>query len=137
VAISAMVLASIALVLAATGVYGVMSYLVSQQTQEIGIRMALGATRRDILRMVAEQALTPVLLGVAAGVLGAAVVSSLLRALLAIDPAAPDLTAGIGAFDPVTYAVLSAAVTAIAALASYIPARRAMRVDPLVACRSE
>jgi putative ABC transport system permease protein len=136
-ATSTAVFAFLALTLAAVGIYGVVSYLVSQQTQDIGVRMALGATTRDIMWMVIGQGLRPVLAGMTAGILGAAAISSLLHAALLIDPAAPDLTSGVGAFDPATYVGLSLAVTAIAAFASYIPARRASSVDPLVALRHE
>ena len=132
----AAVLAGLALLLAVAGIYGVMSYLVSQRVREIGIRMALGATAADVLRMVVRQGLTPVLAGAAVGIVAAAGVSSILRSTL-VSPSSPDLLFGIGAFDPVTFIAVGGFLAFVAALASWIPARRAMKVDPMTALRCE
>jgi putative ABC transport system permease protein len=119
--------ASIALLLAAIGIYGVTSHAVGQRTQEVGIRMAMGAARRDVLRMMLLQHLRPALLGMAVGVGGAIALSRFLRSLLF----------GVSETDPVTFALVSAVLLAVAALACFVPARRATRVDPLVALRTE
>jgi predicted permease len=132
----AAVLAGLALLLAVAGIYGVMSYLVSQRVREIGIRMALGATAADVLRMVVRQGLSPVGAGAAVGVVAAAAVSSVLRSTL-VSPSNPDLLFGIGAFDPVTFVGVGGLLAFVAALASWIPARRAMTVDPMTALRCE
>lgn len=129
-------LACLALVLAAVGIYGVTAYHVSQRTREIGIRMALGANAADVRRLVVREAMTPVLAGGALGLLAAVAIASGLRAIL-VSPASPDLMFGVGAFDPATFIGVSAFLAAVTALASYIPARRAIRVDPLVALRYE
>jgi putative ABC transport system permease protein len=119
--------AGIALLLAAIGIYGVTSHAVSQRTQEMGIRMALGAARRDVLRMMLLQHLRPAVFGVAAGIAGALLLSQSLRALLY----------GVAATDPWTFAAMAVVLLAVAAAACWLPARRATRVDPLIAVRSE
>ena len=135
-AVFAGTLACIALVLAAVGIYGVTAYHVSQRTREIGIRMALGANAADVRRLVVRQAMTPALAGGALGLLAAAGIASGLRAIL-VSPTSPDLMFGVGAFDPATFIGVSVFLLAITALASHIPARRAISVDPLVALRHE
>jgi putative ABC transport system permease protein len=119
--------AATALALSAIGTYGVMAYFVTQRTHEIGIRMALGASRRDVVAMVLRQGVRLAAAGVMAGVVGA----------LLITRAIGDLLFGVGPRDPWTLVALSAALTAVALLACYIPARRATRVDPIRALRYE
>jgi ABC-type antimicrobial peptide transport system permease subunit len=127
-------LAGLALILAAIGIYGVMSYLVSQRIQEIGIRMTLGATPSDVLRAVVRQGLQPVFIGAGLGLVGAGAVSGLLRAIL-VFPGSPDMLFGISIFDPLTFAGLTGFLAAVAMVACAIPARRATRVDPMAALR--
>ena len=130
------ILACLALPLAAVGIYGVISYLVSQRTREIGIRMALGATRADILNLILRQGMHPVIIGAALGLLLSATASSVVHAFL-VFPGAPDALFGVSFLDPFSFVCLSCLLTAVALLASYIPARRAMRVDPIAALRYE
>jgi predicted permease len=123
----ASVLSILGTLLAALGIYGVLSYSVSQRIREIGIRVALGAQRSHVLRLVVGHGLRLAILGAALGVLAA----------LAITREMSSLLFGVGASDPLTLAIVLLVVTAVAALAAYIPARRAMRVDPMVALRYE
>ncbi|MEP7345199.1 MAG: ABC transporter permease [Gemmatimonadaceae bacterium] len=127
---SAVLLASFAglgLLLTAVGVYGTIAYTVSRRTREIGVRMALGAKSADVVRLVMQRAVLLGLGGVALGVAGAWAVSRVLQALLF----------GVSSTDPVTYAALAVGVAALAGLASWLPARRAAHIDPLIALRSE
>jgi putative ABC transport system permease protein len=116
---------AIALFLAVIGVYGVMAYTVNQRTQEVGIRMALGAQRQDILRMVVRQGLTLAGLGLGIGLLLSLGATRGLSSFLL----------GVSAFDPVVFVGVTAALCAAAIAASLGPARKAMKVDPLVALR--
>lgn len=134
--LSAMFLAGVALLLASIGVYGVMAFVVSQREKEVGIHMALGATRRNVLLLMLRQGMRPVVVGGAFGIVGALGVSGLLRALL-IFPGSMDVLYGAHWFDPATFIGLSCLLAGIALFACYLPARRATRVDPLVALRHE
>jgi ABC-type antimicrobial peptide transport system permease subunit len=118
---------ALALVLAVVGTYGVIAYSVSQRRQEIGIRMALGATRRDVLGMVLATALRLAGAGIAIGILLA----------IAATRAVSSLLYGVGTTDPVTFGLTVAILFAAALTAAYLPARRATRVDPMAALRSE
>jgi macrolide transport system ATP-binding/permease protein len=117
----------LALLLAAMGTYGVMAYSVSQRTQEIGLRMALGAQRIDILRLILSGAMAMVLVGVGAGLLVAMMAARSLGTLLF----------GIGGFDVLSFFGTAALLIGVALIACWVPARRAMRVDPMVALRYE
>jgi predicted permease len=121
------IFATVALLLAAIGIYGVMAYSFSQRMHEIGIRIALGAQRIDIFRMAVGEGMRLVVIGLAAGLVGAMVLTRFVRTMLF----------GVSPSDPVTFGAISAALAAVAFLACYIPARRATRVDPLVALRNE
>jgi predicted permease len=121
------VFASVALVLATIGIYGVMAYLVNQGTREIGIRMALGATQHDILGLVVRQGMALAFSGVAIGLTAAFLLTRLIRSLLF----------GVQATDPFTFVGISLLLALIALLASYIPARRAARIDPMVSLRCD
>jgi putative ABC transport system permease protein len=118
---------SVALVLAAVGIYGVISYSVAQRTNEFGIRMAMGAGPRDVLAMVLGQGLIMGATGVLLGAAGALALTRLIRGLLF----------GISAFDPLTFVVMAAVLTLVTLAACWLPARRATRVDPMVALRYE
>jgi putative ABC transport system permease protein len=119
--------AATALVLAVAGLYGVLSYSVNQRLHEIGVRMALGACRSDVLRMIVRQGLFLTLVGLVLGIIGAFALTRFLTSVLyATQPT-----------DPPTFIVVSLTLVAVALLASYIPARRATKVDPMVALRYE
>ena len=132
----AAVLAGLALALAAVGIYGVMSYLVTQRTGEIGIRMALGANARNVLGSVVVSGLKPAFAGAVLGLAGAAAFSAVLHATL-VFPGSMDLLFGVSMLDPLTFIGLLVFVACIAAAACAVPARRATKVDPMVALRYE
>jgi predicted permease len=118
---------ALALALATLGLYSVMTYAVSQRTREIGIRMALGASLRDVLRLIVSQGMRMALIGIALGLAGAVALTRVLSSLLL----------GVGATDPLTFVGVVISLAAIALLACWIPARRAAKVDPMVVLRHE
>ncbi len=128
------ILASLAVVLAAVGIYGVMAFLVSQRVKEIGIRMALGATPGGVLNAVVVQGLRPVLAGLVLGIAGAAALSWTLHTTLTF-PGSSDLFYGVPFYDPATFLGVSFLLVSVAVAASVVPAHRALRVDPVVALR--
>jgi len=119
--------AALGLVLASVGIYGVVSYSVSRRTHEIGVRMALGAEREDLLQSIVGRQFIVTLIGVVLGVLGALGLTRLLASFLY----------GVKPSDPMTFVAVSFLISVVAALASYIPARRATKIDPMVALRYE
>jgi putative ABC transport system permease protein len=121
------IFAALAVGLALAGVYGVMSYVVGQRSNEIGLRMALGASQNDVLRLVLRQTLLLAGVGIVIGLAGAALVTQFLTSMLF----------GVKTTDPATYGAVVGLLVLTALGASYIPARRAMRVDPMVALRYE
>jgi putative ABC transport system permease protein len=119
--------AGLALVLAAVGIYSVLAYAVRRRVREIGIRMALGAQLGDVLRMIVLEGMRPTLIGVALGLAGA----------LALGRVVSSLIYGVSAYDPATFAAVSALLAMVALVASVIPAYRATKVDPMRALREE
>lgn len=119
--------AVVALTLAAAGIYGVLSYAVAQRTQEIGIRLAMGGERRHVLALVLGDGLRLTLVGIAIGIVGAAVLARLLTAMLY----------GVAAHDPATFAGTAGVVALVAIIACYVPARRAAGIEPMTALRAE
>jgi putative ABC transport system permease protein len=126
-AVILIVFAAVAIVLAAVGLYGLISHGVTERVHEIGVRMALGADRRDVVRLFLRQGLATALVGTAVGV----------AAALALTRFIKDLLFGVEPADPLTFAAVIAGLVVIAAAASYVPARRATRVNPVVALRME
>src|SRR5262249_24789431 len=114
-----------ALCLAALGIYGVISYMVSERTHEIGVRLALGASRLDVMRIVMRQGLAIAIVGAGVGLAAALVVSHAMAALLVV----------VSATDPMTFAITAVVLALVAMVGCYVPARRAIRVDPIVALR--
>jgi ABC-type antimicrobial peptide transport system permease subunit len=117
----------LALLIAATGIYGMLSYLVVERTSEIGIRMALGAQRRNVLLLIVRDGMKLAAIGTAIGLAAALVLAKVMSSLLL----------GVGPMDALTFAAVSLGALAVALLACYIPARRATKVDPLVALRTD
>ena len=125
--IASKALSALAVLLTATGLYGLLSYYVAQRRQEIGIRMALGASTRDVLRLVLGNGFVLVVIGVAIGVAGSFAAVRLLASFVF----------GIGVTDPLAFCAAILGIAAVALLASYLPAKRASKVDPMIALRYE
>jgi ABC-type antimicrobial peptide transport system permease subunit len=121
------VFALLALLLASIGIYGVLSYMVGQRTKEIGVRMALGAQKLDVLRLIMKDGVEMTLTGIILGVIGAFGLTRLMSSMLF----------GVKPTDPLTFTVVAVLLCAVAMLACYVPARRAMKVDPTEALRHE
>ena len=121
------IFAALALTLSCVGIYGVISYLAGQRTHEIGVRIALGAQRNEVLRLIVGHGAKMALIGVAVGVAASLAVTRLMAKLLF----------GVSAYDPLTFLAVACLLILVALAASYIPARRAMRVDPMTALRYE
>ena len=119
--------ASVALLIGVVGIYGVIAYTVAQRRREIGVRMALGAQIADVRKMFLRQGLSLTTIGIALGIGLAVMLTRMMSAFLF----------GVGPMDPITYAAVSGTLTAAALLATYLPARRASRVDPIVALRAD
>jgi ABC-type antimicrobial peptide transport system permease subunit len=126
-ALFASILGALGLTLASVGISGAVSYAVVRRTREVGIRMALGATKRDVVRVILTENARPVLVGLLFGFIGAAVAAYLLRAILF----------GVSALDPMSFLGVPAFFFTVAILAAYVPARQATRVEPMVALRYE
>jgi putative ABC transport system permease protein len=127
IALLASIFGALALLLAMIGIYGVVSYSVSQRTREIGVRLALGAQSRDVLALVVKHGMRPALVGVAIGLLGAFTLTRFIAGLLF----------GVRALDPMTFSLAALLLLLVALLACWIPARRATQVDPMLTLRCE
>jgi putative ABC transport system permease protein len=121
------ILGGLGLLLTAVGIYGVTAYIVAQRTREFGVRMALGARGRDVMKLVIREGMWLVLIGVVIGMAASLAVSRLLKSFLF----------GLSAADPMTFGIIPLLLAAVALLACYVPARRATKVDPMIALRAE